>query len=154
MSNGASLRTPAIRARLFRMVSGRTSTVVIVWLLALPACRSNPTAPGGTPLANGRWSGNGACLSVTDVGCNLAVGCGHGQFSKPTVRPDGTFDIDGTYRVEVGPVSINPAPPAHFSGSVSGSTLILNVLPTVGSLPPASYLMAPSVPGDCPIPCV
>src|ERR1700680_2071589 len=115
------------------MVTRRASTLVIVWLLALSACRSNPTAPGGTPLANGRWSGNGACLSVTDMGCNLAVGCGHGQFPKPIVRSDGTFDVDGTYRIEVGPVSINPAPPAHFSGSVSGSTLILTFVAHVGS---------------------
>jgi len=136
------------------MVACRASTFVIVWLLALSACRSNPTAPEGTPLANGRWSGNGACLSVTDLGCNLAVGCGHGQFSRPTVRSDGTFDVDGTYRIEVGPVSIDPAPPAHFSGSVNGSTLILNVVPSVGSLPPASYSMTATAPGNCPIPCV
>jgi hypothetical protein len=147
-------RPSTIRAKLLRMVARRASMFVIVCLLAFSACRSNPTAPGGTPLANGRWSGNGACLSVTDTGCNLAVGCGHGQFSKPIIRSDGTFDVDGTYRLEVGPVSIDPAPPAHFSGAVSGSTLILNVLASVGSFLPASYSMAASVPGNCPIPCV
>jgi hypothetical protein len=44
---------------------------------------------------------------VTDSGCNLAVGCGHGQFPRPTVRADGTFDVDGKYRIEVGPISID-----------------------------------------------
>jgi hypothetical protein len=114
-------RDLAVIQTLLRMVVLRGSTLVIVWLLAFSACRSNPTSPGGTPLANGRWIGIGACLSVTDMGCNLAVGCGHGQFSRPTIRSDRTFDVDGTYRLEVGPVSIDPAPPAHFSGSVSGS---------------------------------
>jgi hypothetical protein len=120
----------------------------------LVGCDVNPTEPREAPLANGRWTGNGACLSVTDEGCNLAVGCGHGQFPKPTIRADGTFDVDGTYRIEAGPVSINPAPPAHFSGSVNGSTLILNVAPTFESLPPASYSMKSSAAGSCPIPCV
>jgi hypothetical protein len=88
---------------------------------------------------------------VTETECNLAVGCGHGHFSRPTVRADGTFDVDGTYRIEAGPISIDPAPPAHFWGSLTGSRLILNVMPS-GSLPPASYAMTPTTGGTCPIP--
>jgi hypothetical protein len=66
------------------------------------------------------------------------------------IRADGTFDIDGTYRVEVGPISIEPAPPAHFSGSMAGAGLILTVVATAGSLQPASYSMTPRVPGRAP----
>jgi len=121
-------------------------------LLACSSC-GGPTEPAGGPLPIGRWSGGGACLSVTDTGCNLIVGCGHGQFPRPTVRLDGTFDVDGTYRIEVGPVSTDPAPPAHFSGSLSGSTLILNVVPS-GSLPSASYVLTLGAPGTCGILCV
>src|SRR4029077_17396022 len=117
------------------------------------ACGGNPAEPRPGPLADGRWTTDGACLSVADTGCNLTVGCGHGQFPRPTIRGDGTFDVDGTYRIEVGPVSIDPPPPAHFSGSVTGSRLILNVVPS-GSLPPASYAMTPTSSGTCPIPCV
>ena len=117
-------------------------------------CHDTSTGPSEGPLAFGRWTGDGACLSVTDMGCNLGVGCGHGQFPRPLLRADGTFDVDGTYRIEVGPVSIDPAPPAHFSGSVAGSDLILNVVPTAGSLKPASYSMTPTSAGTCPIPCV
>jgi hypothetical protein len=79
-------------------------------------CGREIAAPSQGPLANSRWTGDGACLSVTDEGCNLVVGCGHGVFSRPIVRGDGSFDVDGTYRIEVGPISIAPAPPAHFSG--------------------------------------
>lgn len=131
--------------------------VLVVALVAcgcLLACNRSPTGPSEGPLATGRWTGDGACLSVSDTGCNLAVGCGHGQFSRPIVRPDGTFDVDGTYRIEVGPISIDPAPPAHFSGFVTGSRLILNVVSTAGSPPPASYAMTPTTAGTCPIPCV
>ena len=91
---------------------------------------------------------------MTETGCNLAVGCGHGQFPRPIIRPDGTFDVDRTYRLEVGPISINPAPPAHFSGSVNGSRFMLTVMPTGASLPPAIYSMTRTSAGACPIPCV
>jgi hypothetical protein len=69
------------------------------------------------------------------------------------IRADGTFDIDGTYRIEVGPISIEPAPLAHFSGVVRGSQLTLHVVPS-GSLPAASYSITPTTAGTCPIPCV
>lgn len=121
--------------------------------LVFSACSRSPAAPAETALAIGQWSGQNACLSVSDRGCNLVVGCGHGQFSRPFVRPDGTFDVDGTYRIEVGPVSTDPAPPAHFSGVVSGSSLTLRVTPS-GTLPPASYSLALGAPGMCLVLCV
>ena len=130
-----------------------------MWVVALVACggllacNRNPLGASEGPLSNGRWTGDGACLAVADTGCNLAVGCGHGQFPRPIIRADGTFDIDGTYRIEVGPISIEPAPPAHFSGVVTGSRLTLRVVPS-GSLPPASYSITPTTAGGCPIPCV
>jgi hypothetical protein len=132
----------------------RAVRLVAATLIAggLLACHHNPAGPGEGPLASGRWTGDGACLSVGDM-CNLVVGCGHGQFARPTLRADGTFDVDGTYRIEVGPISIAPAPPAHFSGAVTGSRLILNVTPT-GSLPPASYTMAVTTAGTCAVPCL
>jgi hypothetical protein len=122
--------------------------------LCLLSCHDSPTDPRPTVLANGRWTGGNACLSVTDTGCNLAVGCGHGVFPKPAIRSDGTFDVDGTYRIEAGPISIDPAPPAHYSGTLAGSRLTLRVVPSSGSLPPASYSLAPSSAGTCPVPCL
>ena len=121
----------------------------------MAACDGGPTDPRGGPLPVGRWTGDGACLSVADTECNLAVGCGHGQFPRPTIRADGTFDADGTYRIEAGPISIDPAPPAHFSGSVSdASTITLRVGPTSANARPASYVLRATAAGGCPIPCV
>ena len=136
-----------------RRIATGLFAVALVACGGLLACHQNPAGPSAGPLATGRWTGDGACLSVTDAACNLAVGCGHGQFPRPTLRADGSFDVDGTYRIEVGPISIEPAPPAHFSGVVTGSHLMLNVTPS-GSLPPASYSMTPATAGTCPIPCV
>ena len=114
----------------------------------------SPTEPTGRPLETGRWTGDGACLSVTDAACNLVVGCGHGQFPRPTVDARGSFDVNGTYRIEVGPVSIDPAPPARFSGSVTGRRLTLTVAPSAASLPSASYSMTLTAPGDCVVQCL
>ena len=135
----------------------RRATRLLVGVLlvcgSLPGCDGSPSGPGEGPLATGRWTGESACLSVTDSGCNLAVGGGHGQFPRPNIRADGTFDVDGTYRIEAGPISIDPAPPAHFSGTVTGSRLFLTIMPS-GSIPSASYSMTPTTGGMCPIPCV
>jgi hypothetical protein len=122
-------------------------------LTLLTACSSS-VPPSDTPLALGRWTGGGACLTVAEQGCNLTVGCGHGQFARPTVRRDGTFDVDGTYRIEVGPIGITPAPPAHFAGIVERSTVILRVTPSDPSLPAATYTLAPAASGSCAVPCV
>jgi hypothetical protein len=122
---------------------------VVAW-----GCTSSPTAPQSGPLAVGRWSSAvGQCLTVTDSSCNFVAGCGHGVFPRPTVARDGTFEVDGTYRVEVGPISIQPAPPAHFSGSLSGGQLLLTVTPTA-PLMPASYSMTLSGTGTCSVPCL
>jgi len=119
------------------------------------SCRESPTEPRDTTLAVGRWVGDGACLSVAQDGCDLVVGCGHGRFPVPAIRADGTFTVDGTYRIEAGPVSVNPPPAAMFSGTVGGQTLTLNVIPSDPSLRPASYVMQlTNASGRCSVPCV
>jgi hypothetical protein len=92
---------------------------------------------------------------VAVEGCDLVVGCGHGQFPPPAVHADGTFEVDGTYRIEVGPISINPAPPATFSGVLKGQTLTLSVTPGDRSAPPASYVLhLTDGAGRCAVPCL
>src|SRR5262245_30542996 len=136
---------------------GRLPTLSLCCLVAVTfvsGCHGSPTAPNDAPLSIGRWTGGGSCLSVTETACNLVVGCGHGQFPRPALRADGTFDVSGTYRIEAGPISIEPAPPAQFSGSVRGSGLTLTVSPSVPSLPPASYSMTLTGTGECVVPCL
>ena len=122
-------------------------------ICAAVACGSPPTEPGATALGDGRWTGDGPCLSVAGQACNLTIGCGHGQFPRPSLRADGSFDIDGTYRIEAGPISIEPAPPARFSGALSGTTLTLTIVPSSGgSLGP--YTLRPASSGTCSVPCL
>jgi len=123
--------------------------------LLVDACAGTPTQPRDSTLPAGRWTGDGGCLSVAVDGCDLVVGCGHGQFPPPVVHADGTFEVNGTYRIEVGPITISPAPPAMFSGVLRGQTLTLSVTPGDPSLRPASYvLQLTNASGKCAVPCV
>jgi hypothetical protein len=142
-------RTAGAGARLTRMVAAGLVCVLV------GTCTGTSTQPRDATLPNGRWAGDGACLSVAVDGCDLTVGCGHGQFPPPVIHADGTFEVNGTYRIEGGPVSINPAPPAMFSGILSGQTLTLRVTPGDPSLRPASYVLQPTNgTGKCAVPCV
>jgi hypothetical protein len=128
--------------------------VLPILACALVACSGPPTEPGVTALADGRWAGDGPCLSVAGQTCDFIIGCGHGQFPLPMLRADGTFDVDGTYRIEGGPISIEPAPSAHFSGMLAGTTLTLTVVPA-GSGPLGPYTLRPAAAsGKCSVPCV
>src|SRR5438874_13577930 len=122
----------------------------------IAGCGGTPAQPREITLSAGRWTGSGSsCLSVAADGCDLVVGCGHGQFPMPLVRADGTFQVAGTYRIEAGPISINPAPPATFSGTLNGGMLMLTVTPGDPSLQPASYsLQLTTASGKCTVPCV
>jgi hypothetical protein len=136
-------------------------STVALGLVCLFVCAcgvETPTQPAVATLLAGTWTGQG-CLSVASDGCDLVVGCGHGRFPIPVVRADGTFDVEGTYRVEAGPVSIDPAPPATFSGVVKGQTLTLTVTshdasgrPTTSAL--QFVLQFSSASGRCVTACV
>jgi len=121
---------------------------LLCWLTA--GCSGSPVQPRNAPLTTGVWTGGGACLTVATDTCELTAGCGHGQFPRPTVRADGTFEVEGTYQIEIGPVGIAPAPPALFSGRVEGSTLTLKVVPSGNGLTPASFAMRPAGTLGCP----
>ena len=102
-------------------------------------CAGTTTGPQDSLLAAGRWnSSTGVCLSVATGGCDFVAGCGHGQFPRPTVHADGSFAVQGTYRIEVGPVSINPAPPARFNGTLNQGILTVTVTPSDPTLQPFS----------------
>jgi hypothetical protein len=131
--------------------------VIGVGLVCLVAgsCAETPTQPRDMTLPAGRWTGEGVCLSVSTDGCDLVAGCGHGQFPLPILPAEGRFEIQGTYRIEAGPISINPPPPAMFSGVLRGRTLTLGVTPSDPALRPASYvLQLTNASGRCTVPCL
>jgi hypothetical protein len=134
---------------------------VAIWVVAAPliaigsACARTPSEPN-TSLPVGRWStAAGACLTVSDDQCDLVAGCGHGRFPPPALSGDGTFTVAGTYRVEVGPISIDPPPPATFSGVLSDGTLTLTVMPSEPRVSPGTLVFRlTNGSGRCAVPCL
>ncbi len=140
---------PGVAVRPTRIIAAGIVSLVIA------GCGATPTQPRDTTLPAGRWTGDNGCLSVAVDGCDLVVGCGHGQFPAPVIHADGMFEVSGTYRVEVGPIRIDPAPPAIFSGIVKGQTLLITVTPSDRSVVPASYVLhLTNASGKCAVPCL
>jgi len=133
---GGGARRPESAASRSRLRLAIAASVVC----ALAAgCARTPSEPSRLPI--GQWSGGGACLSVADQGCDFVAGCGHGRFPAPEVARDGTFTVVGTYRIEAGPIGLDPPPPATFSGVLTGSTLALTIAPADTPARPMSYVL-------------
>lgn len=118
-------------------------------VLILLGCNSNPTEPRTMVIAKGTWSSDGACLFVRTTSITLVAGCGHGEIPTPMIRPDGTFETEGTYRIEAGPVSQDPPPPAHYSGVLTNTMLTLKVEPSVPSLSAATFVFRSDPKATC-----
>jgi hypothetical protein len=124
--------------------------------------RSSPTAPAplsqsgqAVVLSLGRWSGEqagSACMTVAQSETSVIAGCWRGSFATPSLRSDGTFDAEGTFRFEAGPSNDTPAPAAHFSGALNGTTLTLTVRQTTGQQ--TSFALTFAGEGTCSALCV
>src|SRR5262245_7180235 len=96
-----------LRRRLAWTVSAPTRAA---WLVAA-ACLAPLVAPsdaeaGKRPrlLASGQWGGEHVQLDVAADGARIEFDCGHGSITEPfALKPDGGFDLAGTYTREGGP---------------------------------------------------
>lgn len=130
----------------------RITTGLLV--LTLIACHGSPTEPRVRAIAEGLWTGGGACLRVPSANqfprtAMLIAGCWKGTFPTPDVRDDGTFEVEGTFRFEAGPVSNDPPPPAHYSGVLTNTTLTLTVTPTGPAAQRTTFRLHPDPNGSC-----
>lgn len=134
--------------------------VILLFVVALlTGCHASPTEPRARAVADGRWTGDGACLLVPSANqsprtASLSAGCGRGEFPTPEIHSDGTFDVMGTYRIEAGPVRTDPPPPARFSGSLTNTTLTLTVTPSSTTMAPATFRLHQDPGASCPHPCL
>lgn len=97
--------------------------IALVALSAVVSCVS----PDNTIVVSaGEWGGQNADLRVTQSGATAQFKCGAvGVVPKPlTLDASGGFDVAGTYETPV--VQVGPRP-ARFTGSVSGSSMTLDV---------------------------
>jgi hypothetical protein len=87
----------------------------------------NRNDAGGNDQRTARYPGPpiAPACQMADNGCNPLVGCRHGQFSRPSYSADSTFAVNGTYRIEVGPISMIRHRQHISPGSVTGPSLML-----------------------------
>lgn|SRR5258708_30702744 len=108
-------------------------------LLFLEACGSH--GPVDVPL--GRWGGDRVELLVASNSATVTFCCATGSIDQALV-PDasGRFDAVGTYAFQGGPIPVggNPSVPAHYSGAVDGSTMILQVATPSAMLGPFTLI--------------
>jgi hypothetical protein len=101
--------------------------LVAIFALAasLTACaKDSATAPPATHLALGEWGGDRAQVVSGDAVTEVTYGCTSGEFTgNIPLDASGRFAVNGTYDPSVGPISVDGAMPAQFSGLVEGNTL-------------------------------
>lgn len=109
----------------------RASLLMVLGGMTVMACAAS-RPPG--PALTGEWGGRGVNLTLTETGGTLAYDCAAGTITGP-VHPDsnGEFRAKGTHEAfTAGPQDSDAKPPivaAHYVGSVSGATMILEVQP-------------------------
>jgi len=130
--------------RLFdlRTLGLRVPLVALLGGLSVMACAAS--YPSGPPLT-GDWGGRGLNLTLTADGGKLEYDCAAGTLTG-AVHPDsnGEFTATGTHEAFTpGPQNADAKPggvAAQYVGSVSGSTMILQVQPA-GETRMASYTL-------------
>ena len=71
----------------------------------------------------GQWGGDSAAMIVGDTAMHLHVACTFGDVSgRVALKPDGSFDVTGSYLLRAFPIAIGPTMPARFTGRVNGNT--------------------------------
>ncbi len=122
--------------------------------LATPRVGVAGTASSDAPLlATGHWGGIG-CLEVSEQDVFLEATCAFGSFARPVLEADGHFEVDGKwFGSSVGPLPPLPiSDPAHYSGIVQGSKLMLVV--HTGSRVFGPFLVELGSKMPCPAGCV
>lgn len=115
--------------------TARAAALILLGGMSIMACAA--TKGYGPPLT-GEWGGRGLNLTLTADGGTLAYDCADGTISG-AIHPNnnGEFTATGTHiPATPGPQDADAKPAgvtAHYVGSVSGSTMILEVQPAGAS---------------------
>lgn len=116
----------------------------------VPGIVAEAVAPSAV-LTAGHWGGS-VCVDVRDTDVRVGAGCGSGSFPTPSVAPDGHFEADGSFFFSIGPPPPPPVhAPAHFSGVVQGTTMVLTVRADTTTYGPWTVKLGDTTP--CAQPC-
>ncbi len=104
------------------------------WLIDLAGLLALGCSGAGTSLppfdgaiAIGTWGGDGAGMIVADTSMHLHIGCTYGDVSGRVPIVHGAFDVTGSYMLRAYPITVGPAVPARFTGTVTGRVATVTV---------------------------
>ena len=101
--------------------------VVVIGSVATLSCASTtPVVPADRQLPLGTYGGDGAGMIVGDTAMHLHIGCTFGDVSgRVPVDANGRFDVAGSYTLRAYPITVGPAVPARFTGSIDGDAIVV-----------------------------
>ena len=95
-------------------------------VLTLSCAAAAPVVPANLLLPLGNYGGDGGAMIVGDTAMHLHVGCTFGDVSgRVRVDANGRFDVAGSYMLRAYPITVGPAVPARFTGTIDGDRVVI-----------------------------
>jgi hypothetical protein len=108
------------------LLGGLLSLVAAV--AALSCAAASPVVPADLLLPLGTYGGDGGGMIVGDTALHLHIGCTFGDVSgRVPMDANGRFDVAGSYMLRAYPLSVGPAVPARFTGTIDGDRVVVSV---------------------------
>ena len=100
--------------------------VALVGAVTLSCASTAPVVPADMQLPLGIFGGDSGGMIVGDTAMHLHIGCTFGDVSgRVPVDASGRFDVAGSYTLRAYPITVGPAVPARFTGSIDGDRIVV-----------------------------
>src|SRR3982750_495105 len=101
---------------------------VVAAVATLSCASASPIVPADLQLPLGTYGGDSGGMIVGDTAMHLHIGCTFGDVSgRVPVDASGRFDVAGSYTLRAYPITIGPAVPARFTGTIDGDRIVVTV---------------------------
>ena len=103
-----------------------SSAGAIAAVATLSCASASPVVPTDLLLPLGTYGGDSGGMIVGDTAMHLHIGCTFGDVSgRVPVDANGRFDVAGSYMLRAYPITVGPAVPARFTGSIDGDRIVV-----------------------------
>src|SRR4051812_34901253 len=100
--------------------------LLVAAVTALSCASTSPVVPGDLQIPLGTYGGDSGGMIVGDTAMHLHIGCTFGDVSgRVPVDANGRFDVAGSYMLRAYPITIGPAVPARFTGTIDGDRIVV-----------------------------
>ena len=100
--------------------------LLVASVAALSCASTSPVIPADALIPLGTYGGDSGGMIVGDTAMHLHIGCTFGDVSgRVPVGADGRFDVAGSYTLRAYPITVGPAVPARFTGTIDGDRVVV-----------------------------